>query len=217
MVRKRKRAPGAGRPAKGEFAALTAVLSVRMPSEMRDKLTVSAGRRKPKAWSLTQEILYRLQRSFDRERDERRDPASRALCYLLAEVIATVAHNSAEGAWRSDPFAFRAIKLAFTQILDALEPAGEIRPPVDRERSFPGDMWISPGTLLTVFGGKTPEEMASFVSDVIRMKLSSEPEPSREEAEGPLATTGPMPIQQEFEFGMSDARRHLGPSKESIS
>jgi hypothetical protein len=195
----------------GEFATLAAVLSVRMPAEMRDKLTVSAGRRKPKAWSLTQEILFRLQRSFDRERDERRDPASRALCYLLAEVISTVAHNSEEGTWRSNPFAFRSIKLAFGQILDALEPKGEIHPPEKSE-----DWWVAPGEpLFQFFEGNTPDDLARFIRDVILMRLSSDPEPPT--GGGPFATISRTPTQQDFEFGMSDARRHLHPSKESKS
>jgi len=212
MVRKPKRQSGAGRPSKGDFTKLASVLSVRMPADMRAKLETAAARRhNGEGWSLTQEMLHRLQRSFDRERDERRDPASRSLCYLLAEVVSAVAGNTAEpGQWRFDPFAFRAIKLAFTQILEALEPKGEIRAPEPEEGNPFAAFWGGPGGSHTfTIGGKTPEDMGTFIRDVILMRLSESPADDE-----PVATASRPRSQQEFEFGMSDARRHLRPTKE---
>jgi hypothetical protein len=207
MVRKPKRAPGAGRPPKGDFADLASVLSVRMPADMRAQLEASAAQRKNgKGWSLTQEMLHRLQLSFDRERDERRDPASRALCYLLAEVISAVARNNVEpGQWRADPFAFRAIKLAFTQIHDALEPKGKIRSPKSQESddSF-AELWSGPGGMLTS-RGQTPEDMAQFIRDVILMRIVQAPLEPHPPTGGPFATVS----RTDYEFGMSDASRHL--------
>jgi hypothetical protein len=214
----RKRAPGGGRKPRGAFSQLAATLSIRMPADMRAKLEASAARRPGKGWVLTQEILHRLQRTFDRERDERRDPASRALCYLLAQVIATVALNVKPREWRSDPFAFRTMKLAFNQILDALEPPGEIKAPnptEDKESPFAAlpifPIWAVPGTGLfaTNIGGSTPEEMARFTRDVILMRLA-EPEV----LPAPFSITS---SQQDFEFAMSDARRHLEIKKEPKS
>jgi hypothetical protein len=201
----RKRAPGAGKKPRGEYAGLAATLSIRMPADMRAGLERSAAKRRQGGWSLTQEILWRLQRSFDRERDERRDPASRALCYLLAEVISAVAPNTAGPNWRSDPFAFRAIKLAFGQILDALEPKGEIR--------TPSDLWIHPGAMpmrTALSYGGTPEQMAHFICDVMLMRMRQdayeEPPEANQEA---MATISPTSTQKEFEFGMSAAVRAL--------
>jgi hypothetical protein len=201
----KKRAPGGGRKPKGEFSQLAATLSIRMPADMRAKLGASAARRRNgKGWVLTQEILYRLQHSFDRERDEQRDPASRALCYLLAQVIATVAANVRPREWRSDPFAFRTMKLAFGQILDALEPKGEIRPPSrveDKGDPFAGiDIWAVSGTGQFMIGGSTPEEMARFTRDVILMRLA---EPASQ-----VPGKGTW-HQRDFEFGITDARRDL--------
>jgi hypothetical protein len=214
MVRKRKRAPGAGRPPKGDFAGLSSTLSIRMPDDMRAQLEASAAKRKGgKGWSLTQELLHRAQRSFDRERDERRDLASRALCYVLAEVISVVAHNTGTGpsGWRWNPFAFRAIKLAFAQVLDTLEPKGELRAPQPIARVDPlGDAWFSPGTLLFAFGSeKTPEELAEFARLVTLMGLEKAFSPSPATGGDPVATPSLASTQQEFEFGMSQAARAL--------
>jgi hypothetical protein len=172
---KRKRAPGAGRKPTGPFAQNAAQLTIRMPTDMRKQLAVSAARRQNGAgWSLSQELLYRLQHSFDRERDERRDPANRALSYILAEIISFVA--GAAGApyseWRSDPFAFRTIKLAFALVLDALEPKGKIRAPRTKDQPILGDTFIR-GSHFEI-PGNTPEEMARSVRDVILFELARE-------------------------------------------
>jgi hypothetical protein len=201
----RKRAPGGGRKPRGEYAGLSTTLSLRMPADMRAQLERSAAKRRSgKGWSLTQEILRRLQRSLERERDERRDPPSRAICYLLAEVISAVASNTVGPNWRSDPWSFRAIKLAFGQVLDALEPTGKIRAPVTRQGDPFSGLWAA-GAIPVRFqlGGGTPEEMAHFVRDVILMRMRQD---AYEEPPGAISLT---PTQEEFEFGMSDAVRDL--------
>ena len=205
------RKSGGGRKPTGDFAGLAANISLRMPTDMRAELERSAAKRRSgEGWSLTQEVLFRLTRSFDRERDERRDPASRALCYLLAEVISAVAHNATGPNWRSDPFAFRAIKLAFGQILDDLEPKGEIRAPVARKDDPFSGLRVHPGATPIPFqlGGETPEEMAHFVRDVILMRARQDSYEERSEArqEGTISLTS---TQKDFEFGMSDAVRAL--------
>jgi hypothetical protein len=221
----RRRAAGGGRKPRGEFSRLASTLSIRMPADMRARLEASAARRQNgNGWVLTQEILHRLQRSFDREREEQRDPASRALCYLLAQVIATAATSVRPRDWRSDPFAFRAIKLAFAQILDALEPPGEIRAPsptedtaklFGKEDPFAGlSIWGVPGSNRFIVGGSTPEDLARFTRDVILMRLD-EPAP---ETDPEFSTTVSITrAQQDFEFGMKDARRDLEIRKEPKS
>jgi hypothetical protein len=199
-----------GRPPKGDFEGLTSAISMRMPNDMRAMLEASAAKRPGGGWSLTQEILHRLQRSFDRERDERRDPSSRALCYLLAEIISVVSRNSVGNEWRSNPFAFRAIKLAFTQILDALEPPGKIIPPSQKTGdSFLDTLWVGMATAGVGFE-KTPEAMAEFACAELLSALRSE---SRESI--PLSVqygdrpTLRSPQREDFEFGMTDAKRAL--------
>jgi hypothetical protein len=183
---------------------------------MRKQLEASAARR-PGGWSLTQEILFRVKRSFDRERDERRDPASRALCYLLAEIIAVIAPNTVGDEWRSNPFAFRSVKLAFNKILDGLEPPGEIKLP-DRKDNPLALFWGSPAGLGLGLAGKTPEELASFVCGLLLMAYRSE---SRETIPK-IAIYTDRPIRktarrEDFEFGIMDAKRALELKKEPKS
>jgi len=186
MVRKRE--PGGGR--KPSPHTPRAQLTVRMPDDLRKQLERSVARRKNgHGWTLTDELVHRLQRSFNRERDERRDPAARALCYLLAEVISfvnaerndptelVIRDGNAEfvpnSGWRSDPFYFRAIRLAFDLILNALQPPGEMRPPRTAEQPLDGEVRIL-GERFPI-PAHTPEDLARSVRDLILFQLAREP------------------------------------------
>lgn len=124
--------PGkSGRKPKGEFSKLSSSLTIRIPDDMRKQLESEATE---SGESVAQVLLWHLRQSFNRNRELEREPAMRALCFLIAEL----AHNVSsliDGRgrplfdWRSDPFFFRAFKLAVAQLLDALEPGGEIEPP----------------------------------------------------------------------------------------
>ena len=131
-MQKHKRAPGGGRKPKGDFSQLTSPLSLRMPAEMREQLESSAS---DNGRSVSQEVLRRIQESFHRDRDRARDPAMRALCFLIAQLAGEVAGpTDTQGRpyfdWRNDRFFFRAFKLAVAKVLDALEPSCEIRSPI---------------------------------------------------------------------------------------
>src|SRR5262249_4352217 len=184
----RKRAVGGGR--KPSPLTPRAQLTVRMPEDLRKQLELSAARRKNgHGWTLTDELVHRLQRSFERERIENRDPAARALGYLLAEVISFVnstRHDPTElvirdgdaefvpnSGWRSDPFYFRAIRLAFDLILDALQPTGEIRPPRTAEQPLDGEVHML-GEIFPI-PAHTPEDLARSVRDIILFQLAREP------------------------------------------
>ena len=147
----KNRRAGGGRKPKGDFSKLVAPLSIRMPAEMRKQLEAAA---RANGRSLSQELLRRLRESFHRERDKARDPAMRALCFLMAETAhhavgyhkikphppkGLTLEEAALGEitleeipmfdWRSNPFFYRAFKIAFIKLLNALEPQGEIKPP----------------------------------------------------------------------------------------
>jgi hypothetical protein len=131
MVKHRKRAPGGGRKPKGEFDRLSATVTMRMPEDLRERLVRAADNNDR---SITQEVLRRLHDSFTRDRSKERDPAMRALCFLIAETAHQVAGppvTNKDGTeapmfnWRSNPFFFRAFKLAVGQVLDALQPPGD--------------------------------------------------------------------------------------------
>jgi hypothetical protein len=125
----KRRAPGGGRKPKGEFSGVTSPLSIRMSEEMRRELEAAA---RARGWSVSQEILRRIQETFRYDRDRTRDPAMRALCFLIAQLAGEIAGLTDEKGqpafdWRTNPFFFRAFKLGIAKLLDALEPAGEIR------------------------------------------------------------------------------------------
>ena len=161
MERKRKRAPGGGRKPSGPFKQGAAQLTVRMPEDMRARLDAAAQK---KGWSLSQELLWRLRVSFEKENyADHRDPATRALCFLIAETAQRVRIGIPE--WHRNPFLFRAFKLAVAQLLDALEkmltglePAGEPKSPLPE---FSKELW--PHELQQLIGDrwKTPETAAA--------------------------------------------------------
>jgi hypothetical protein len=194
----RKRAPGGGR--KPKHGVRASPLSLRVPKEVREGLEASAAERKQgKGWSLSEEILLRLKQTFYDERRDR-DRASKALCRFLTEVILAVANSTVGPNWRSDPWAFKAIRLAFDRVLVGLEPPGEIRAPATRQ-----GVWAAGANPVRFqLGEGTPEEMAHFISDVILMRPTFE-EPfavSRFEAEED--SSGNV-----FEYTMARAFRDL--------
>ena len=201
---KRKRAPGGGRKSRGEFSRLNAPISIRMPVEMRAQLRAAA---RAAGRSVSQELLRRVQDSFHRDRDRARDPAMRALCFLVAQLACEVSGFVTEDGipmydWRSVPFFFRAFKLAVGQLLDAIEPGGEIRPP----------------TIDTIFNA----EQADALNEVLFGSYQSPEARAKVAAETVLRllhrkTTSPKmegfdlfePYLSAEDYGMQDARRDL--------
>jgi hypothetical protein len=128
---KQKRKPGAGRKPRGPFSQNSAVLTVRMPDDLRRQLKGAADK---KGWSLTQELLWRLRSSYSRQHEEQqRPPATRALCFLVAKLAEQVGLFRPMD-WHRDRFQFRAFRLGVAELLESLEPAGEMRSPYE-----PGD------------------------------------------------------------------------------
>ena len=75
--------------------------------------------------SRQQELLTRLEASFDRDTDLPRDPSMRAFCYLFSQLAESIHLNTDN--WRSDPWLFRAVQLAIGKLLDAFKPAGKVK------------------------------------------------------------------------------------------
>jgi hypothetical protein len=156
---KRKRAPGGGRKPQGEFSGLSVPFSVRMPATMRAELKKAA---KKSGRKDGQELLRRLQGSFNRERQKSRDTAMQALCFLFSELAESVHLNIPD--WRSDRWLFLAVKSAIGKLLDAFEPTGEIEPPkfwkLFRQGNLPGfDFTKEQREQIT----QSPEAMAGYV------------------------------------------------------
>ena len=101
-----------------------------MSADMRGELEAAA---KANGTNISQELLRRLQNSFNRDREKARDPAMQALCFVIAETAQQTAGMTSSLEWRTNPFYFRAFKIAVGKLLDALEPKGEIEPPIDMQ------------------------------------------------------------------------------------
>ena len=143
----------------------TTSLTFRIPDDLRRQLELEAN------GSMSDRLIWHLRRSIARMREEQRDPAMRALCFVIAEtahqvVGAHVAEKNTERPlfdWRWTPFFFRAFKLAVGQILDALEPKGEIERPDIRLHFEPEDSATSRYTR----SWETPEARANYAADYI--------------------------------------------------
>jgi len=126
-MKKRKRAPGGGRKPEGELRDLKAVMSLRMPQDLRDQLEQA---RQASGRSLSQELLARARLSFDRERERSRDRALRAFCFLFSELAQVICIAPARVPdWRFDPWLFQTFKLAIPKLLDHFQPTGEMKLP----------------------------------------------------------------------------------------
>ena len=108
-------------------ARLTAVMSLRMPQDLRDQLEKA---RQASGRTLSQELLWRAKMSFDRDRHLSRDRALRAFCFLFSELIQAICINAKPVSdWRFDPWLFQTFKLAVVKLLDRFQPAGKIKLP----------------------------------------------------------------------------------------
>jgi hypothetical protein len=194
-----------------------------MPDDLRARLETAVAQRlerKPSLkWNLTEEVLARLGWSFRKEREERRDPTVRALCYLvsqLADVSSSFAHVRGQ-TWVDDPFMFRTFKLAVAKVLDALEPSGQAKSPYAS---------LEPGNLLFETY-KTVESAADFTAASVLRPLFY-PSPVTQDQKTMLRNldTPKVPgagkqlleLMEETFYAMADARRDLGiKSKEPKS
>ena len=128
--KKRKRAPGGGRKCLGQSVARK--LTIRIDDELRERLEVEVGKRaqRRRNWNLSQEILMRLNQSLSREQERGRDPAMRALLFLIGELAEhIIAGSDFRMKWHKNPFLFQALKLGTTKVLDSIAPPGEIESP----------------------------------------------------------------------------------------
>lgn len=125
---KRKRAPGAGRKPKGEFANLASPFSLRMPKELRGQLENAV---KHTGRSVSQEILIRIAGSFHREREKAKSSQIRALCFLITQIAEAVSLTDKD-AWRTDPFVFKAFQCGVSTLLAKMEPDANAVSFIDR-------------------------------------------------------------------------------------
>jgi len=92
-----------------------------MPDDLRADLQAAAAKQ---GRTLTQEVIRRLRVSL--REDLRADPALRGLNFLIAQLAHHVV-GPTQRDWRSVRFFYEAFKIAVCQLLNALDPPGEIR------------------------------------------------------------------------------------------
>jgi hypothetical protein len=130
---KRKRARG-GRKLRGDISRQGATLRARITTDTRAALDAEC---RASSQSISQ-VAERLMRAgLQAEQDRRRGDPMHALCYLIAETGRVVSgFYGPDGRpafdWRTNQFMFRAFKLAVGHLLDALEPDGEVGPPLNQ-------------------------------------------------------------------------------------
>jgi hypothetical protein len=201
----RKRAAGAGRKAQGEFSELRSVMSVRMPDAMRETLTKAAQKN---GRSVTQELLRRLDWSFDEDKKNYRDRAVKAFCFLFSELAQLVHWNIPD--WQTNPFLFKAFKIGVPQLLEAFEPSGKIKAPQ-------GLVMGPPDRINRVT--RSPAALAEYAVSVVLANYSRQ-SPSHRELDGPAkrleSITGKsglaseiMQTEENTYYGMDQARRDL--------
>jgi hypothetical protein len=233
MAKPRKRAPGAGRKPQGEFDQLTSIFAVRMPQDIRQQLEAAA---KKNRRSTGQELLRRLYDSFGIG-DKNRDPALRAICFLISELadkIIYVPHGDQN--WHNNKFLFRALRIGIAKLLDEIEPKGAMPPsPTSRGAEFlkkrPDQLDEKTREILRgiVEVYRSPQTLANFaafitISDLYRgphpnviktWKLLTDPSAKVDEETRAAAATGAMGLMMadRTQYGMEQARRDLEITK----
>jgi hypothetical protein len=147
MTRARKRGPGGGRKAKGPFRGKGEWFSTRITPETRAALEHEVAASKQSISQVAERLLV-----LGLEAKRRRDSYKplRALCFVIERTALAISggrwldptdpsfkkstYHAKSGdllfnAWRTDPFYYRAFRLAVSSLLTALEPKGEIRNP----------------------------------------------------------------------------------------
>jgi hypothetical protein len=209
----------------GRTQDLKAVMSLRMPQDLRDQLERA---RQASGRSLSQELLARARLTFDRDRDLARDPAMRAFCFLFSQIVESVPVKlKGEPEWRFDPWLFQTVKLAITKLLDRFQPTGEVKRSEYWQFFRDADMEGYPITKeerarIT----ESPETMADFAVRRLLADFSNPEQIGNQYKKGKgLVEKFPerqRPIMRDLVrswettyYGMTDAQRDLAPREKS--
>jgi hypothetical protein len=117
-----------GRPPLSEEERKSAHLSVRIPTDLRDKLVEFSRQSDPKR-TLSEEVTYRLQRSFESSEQvasKRFGSTNDYLLFLIIANVIKVAERFTHKTWRQDLYTFRQAKLIISTILNYVKPAGKL-------------------------------------------------------------------------------------------
>jgi len=123
-----------GRPRKIS-GGKTAIFSTRITPELRQELERSAA---ASGITLTQEIVSRLRRSFDLDKEREQifqkfgGHQNYAVCLLFSGLMEDVS-RAAGKRWTDDPWAYKQVRQGILRLLDEWCPPGEVKQPVLRE------------------------------------------------------------------------------------
>ena len=187
------------------------MFSTRLEPQVLAKLKIAAQTWPGNNVSTLAESL--INRGLQEREDRARDPAMRAMCFLISEIAHQIvgAHlfdGKSEKPifnWRSDPFFYRAFKIAVSRVLDNLDPPGEIKPPIMRS----GDETVNSLAWFKSFA--SPEARAEYSVDYVLYALRERLSPEEyEKRKRILNSVGVPSFLREF-YGMPDAARDLEP------
>ena len=183
MSPKRKRAPGGGRRPSGAF--LSSRRRFRSACRLRcEKSWRLPPKRAARAWVRNCYVAYRIS-STAIETRLATQPCKRSVSYRQNSTHKqTAGLNKAthrELHWRTNPFYFRAFKIAVGKLLDALEPKGKIEPPIEMQFNIPEEAGALEYDFLKSF--RDPESRGAYAARSIWASLRNIPLHTREEDE----------------------------------
>jgi hypothetical protein len=113
---------GKGPRPKGEYFGKSSVFSTRIRPDLRKSLEKAA---KASGRSLSQEVEYRLRRSFvedDKIADAFGDRRTYRLMRMMSDAIQLSLQDQNDENWLDDPFRFRVALAAMRSVVEAIEP-----------------------------------------------------------------------------------------------
>jgi hypothetical protein len=241
VAKARKRRPGGGRKPGGIFRGKTEWFSTRITPETREALEREATTSGQPISQVAERLLV-LGLEAKRWRDHYKP--LRALCFVIERTALAASSGryldptdpiwkrdrwhamAAEdffNDWRTDPFRYRAFRLAVASLLSALEPKGEIRSPYDLDRIedpvlkerlkpiYSGELIENPAIKeLMKRTYESPENFAAYIFSIIWRDLSRNYPLSEKEKFlfGRAESVGQMILAEIYQMG--DARHDLG-------
>jgi len=229
VAKARKRRPGGGRPPKGVFGGKTEWFSTRITPETRAALEQEVAARGHPIPQVAERLLV-LGLDAQRRRDSYRP--LRALCFAIERIALEANGNgrwvdpnrlknspglqkypveireSLFNQWRTDPFRYRAFRLAVASLLTNLEPKGEMRNPFGDVI----DAVVLDNPAIQELMKRTyesPENLAAYIFANIWRELNrSSPLTESEKYHLGRNPVGQIMLQEFYQ--MSDARHDLG-------
>jgi hypothetical protein len=194
-----------GRKPKGEFEGKLANFSTRIQPETRKALEAEA---KATGLSISQLAEKLLINGLKERRATEKDPAMRALCFLIAQLARHVV-GPTEADWRSHPFFYEAFKFAVVQLLDALDPPGTYG---EQQMTVaePPSAALNPSLQRYLASFQNPQARAEYSADLVLSLLREIPfwnEAHRDEANKIVSTVSSSSVGELY--GMSDAAEDL--------